>query len=404
MGQARGPPAAGARLSYGTVADDFAYLARTPAKAAKQALDKIGKAPEDVDLWEINEAFASVAINSVRMLGVDEDKVNVNGGAIALGHPIGASGARIVGALVHELRRRGGGIGCAAICSGGGQGDAIVLEVNGVLGATSSLRSVSRVAAFFDLDRTLMAGSSGMHFARAAYRSGMVSRARLARWGVEHVRFRLRGSTDERTAQVLTQVKELLAGVPERNIERMGPDLLAGVLPRIYPKMLEEVRAHQDAGRATFIVSAAGNGLVEMLARVLGMDGGIGTRYEVASGRPADRADRGAVRVRRRQGGRHEALRRRARHRPGESWAYSDSASDLPMLRAVGNPVAVNPDAELARLAAEEGWRVMRFEKLGRRLAIGGATLAAAASGTLLATRHRQSARRLRARSSRRRR
>jgi acetyl-CoA C-acetyltransferase len=117
--------------SYGTVADDFPYLARTPAKAAKQALEKIGKGPEDVDLWEINEAFASVAINSVRMLGVDDDKVNVNGGAIALGHPIGASGARIVGALVHELRRRGGGLGCAAICSGGGQGDAIVLEVNG---------------------------------------------------------------------------------------------------------------------------------------------------------------------------------------------------------------------------------------------------------------------------------
>ncbi len=118
-------------LSYGTVADDFPYLARTPAKAAKQALEKIGKAPADVDLWEINEAFASVAINSVRMLGVDEERVNVNGGAIALGHPIGASGARIVGALIHELRRRGGGIGCAAICSGGGQGDAIVLEVNG---------------------------------------------------------------------------------------------------------------------------------------------------------------------------------------------------------------------------------------------------------------------------------
>ncbi len=118
-------------LSYGAVADDFPYLARTPAGAAKQALEKIGRSPEDVDLWEINEAFASVAINSMRMLGIDEDKVNVNGGAIALGHPIGASGARIVGALVHELRRRGGGLGCAAICSGGGQGDAIVLEVNG---------------------------------------------------------------------------------------------------------------------------------------------------------------------------------------------------------------------------------------------------------------------------------
>jgi acetyl-CoA C-acetyltransferase len=118
-------------LAYGTVADDFPYLAKTPAKAAQQALDKIGKSASDIDLWEINEAFASVALNSVRMLDIDEDKVNVNGGAIALGHPIGASGARIVGALVHELRRRGGGLGCAAICSGGGQGDAIIIEVNG---------------------------------------------------------------------------------------------------------------------------------------------------------------------------------------------------------------------------------------------------------------------------------
>jgi acetyl-CoA C-acetyltransferase len=118
-------------LAYGQVADDFPYLARTPAKAALQALEKIGKKPGDVDLWEINEAFASVAINSMRMLEIDDEKVNVNGGAIALGHPIGASGARIVGALVHELRRRGGGLGCAAICSGGGQGDAILVEVNG---------------------------------------------------------------------------------------------------------------------------------------------------------------------------------------------------------------------------------------------------------------------------------
>jgi len=118
-------------LSYGTVADDFAYLARTPGNAALKALEKIGKSPEDVDLWEINEAFASVAIGSMRILGIGEENVNVNGGAIAFGHPIGASGARIVGALVHELRRRGGGLGVAAICSGGGQGDAIVIEVNG---------------------------------------------------------------------------------------------------------------------------------------------------------------------------------------------------------------------------------------------------------------------------------
>jgi acetyl-CoA C-acetyltransferase len=118
-------------IAQGQVADEFAYLARTPAKAAKVALEKAGLSAEDIDLWEINEAFASVALNSIRMLGIDQDKVNVNGGAVALGHPIGASGARILGTLVYELRRRGGGLGCAAICSGGGQGDAVIVEVNG---------------------------------------------------------------------------------------------------------------------------------------------------------------------------------------------------------------------------------------------------------------------------------
>ena len=116
-------------LSYGMVSGGFDALPQVPAPAAIQALEKIGKTPGDVDLWEVNEAFASVTLNTIRVLGVDEEKMNVNGGAIALGHPIGASGARLVGSLVHELRRRGGGLGCAAICSGGGQGDAIVLEV-----------------------------------------------------------------------------------------------------------------------------------------------------------------------------------------------------------------------------------------------------------------------------------
>jgi acetyl-CoA C-acetyltransferase len=118
-------------VAQAAVADDFPYLARTPANAAKAALDKAGLSVDDIDLFEINEAFASVALNSMRMLGVDESKVNVNGGAIALGHPIGASGARILMTLANELRRRGGGLGVAAICSGGGQGDAVILEVNG---------------------------------------------------------------------------------------------------------------------------------------------------------------------------------------------------------------------------------------------------------------------------------
>ena len=118
-------------VAHAQTANDFAYLATTPASSAQKALEKAGLQAIDIDLWEINEAFASVALHSMRLLGIDEDRVNVNGGAVALGHPIGASGARIIGALVHELRRRGGGLGCAAICSGGGQGDAIILRVNG---------------------------------------------------------------------------------------------------------------------------------------------------------------------------------------------------------------------------------------------------------------------------------
>ena len=118
-------------IAQAQVADDFPYLARTPAKAAEKALARAGLTADQIDLWEINEAFASVTLNSIRMLGIDDSKVNVNGGAIALGHPIGASGARILGTLVYELRRRGGGLGCAAICSGGGQGDAVIVEVNG---------------------------------------------------------------------------------------------------------------------------------------------------------------------------------------------------------------------------------------------------------------------------------
>ncbi|MGP0103282.1 MAG: acetyl-CoA C-acetyltransferase [Solirubrobacteraceae bacterium] len=126
---ANGKEALAEIVAHAQSANDFAYLATTPASAAKKALEKAGLQPGDIDLWEINEAFASVTLNSIRMLGIDEDRVNVNGGAVALGHPIGASGARILGSLVHELRRRGGGYGCAAICSGGGQGDAVILKV-----------------------------------------------------------------------------------------------------------------------------------------------------------------------------------------------------------------------------------------------------------------------------------
>jgi HAD superfamily hydrolase (TIGR01490 family) len=253
-----------------------------------------------------------------------------------------------------------------------------------------------RPAAFFDLDKTLMAGSSGMPFARVAARHGVVGRRQLARWAVDHLRYRLRGASDESTESVLTVARDLLTGVSERQLQRMWPEVLAEVLPRIYPQMLDEIHEHQDAGRPAFIVSAAGNDGVQSLAQVLGMEGGIGTRYELdGDGRYTGSLDgpfvygKGKVKAMESFAGEHEIDL-------AASFAYSDSASDLPMLRAVGNPVAVNPDPELAGVAREEGWRVMRFEKLGRRLAFAATMAAAAAAGGIASWRSgRQAGRRI---------
>ncbi|WP_040599502.1 thiolase family protein [Patulibacter medicamentivorans] len=127
--QANGKEVLGEIVAFGQAAGDFPNLLTTPGKASAKALDKAGLKASDIDVWEINEAFASVALNSIKDLGIDEDRVNVNGGAIALGHPLGASGARIIGSALLELRRRGGGYGIATACSGTGQGDAVIIKV-----------------------------------------------------------------------------------------------------------------------------------------------------------------------------------------------------------------------------------------------------------------------------------
>lgn len=116
-------------LAHATLATQAKDFPKTPGLVINELLKKTGKSLEDIDLFEINEAFAAVALTSGRIANLDPEKVNVNGGAVALGHPIGASGARIIVTLMHELKRRGGGIGIAAICSGGGQGDAVMIEV-----------------------------------------------------------------------------------------------------------------------------------------------------------------------------------------------------------------------------------------------------------------------------------
>lgn len=237
-------------------------------------------------------------------------------------------------------------------------------------------------AAFFDLDRTLMAGSSGIFFARAAFEAGMITRTRLLHDLWENLRFRLRGSTDSWADAVRVRVGEMLAGVPVRDLQRMSPRVLAGVLPRLYPQMLERAYRHQDAGQPVYIVTAASQEMADLLAFVLAFDGGVGSRLEVVDGRYTGRAA-GPFNYR---DGKVVSMRELAAREGidlADSYAYSDSESDLPMLRAVGHPVVVNPDPELARIALREGWEVLRLDRLGRRLKVLVALSAAATLGGL---------------------
>jgi HAD superfamily hydrolase (TIGR01490 family) len=237
-------------------------------------------------------------------------------------------------------------------------------------------------AAFFDLDRTLMAGSSAFQFGRAAYRAGLVTRRQLATDAWKNVLFRLRGSTDSGADALRERIGRMLEGVRVRELQRLAPDVLAGVLPRLYPQMLEIAYEHQDAGRPIFICTAAAQEMAELMAIVLTFDGAVGSVSEVVDGHYTGRAG-GPFTYRE---GKAEAIRDLA-EREGidlaESWAYSDSESDLPMLRLVGHPVAVNPDAELGRVARMEGWELLRFERLGRRLRVAGAAGVAAGLGGL---------------------
>jgi HAD superfamily hydrolase (TIGR01490 family) len=238
-----------------------------------------------------------------------------------------------------------------------------------------------RGAAFFDLDRTLMAGSSGLYWARAARGAGLLTRRRIARYGWENVKFRLRGSTDQATDRVRREVGEMISGQRVVDLQRLAPKVLAGVLPRLYPQMLEVAHAHQDAGRPVYICTAASQEMAEMLAHVLSFDGALGARSEVVDGRYTGRSA-GPFTYRE---GKSVAMRELAAAEGidlAASYAYSDSESDLPMLRTVGHPVVVNPDAELRRVARQEGWEIMRFERLGRRLKAAAAFVLAALVGT----------------------
>jgi HAD superfamily hydrolase (TIGR01490 family) len=239
----------------------------------------------------------------------------------------------------------------------------------------------SRRAAFFDLDRTLIEGSSGLHFARAAYEAGLISRGRLLRDAYENLRFRLNGTTDDRADAVVARIAEMITDRSVRELRRLTPRVLVGVLPRLYPQMLEIAYEHQDAGRRIYICTAASQEIAAMLAHVLDFDGGIGTRSEIVDGAYTGRLD-GPFTYR---DGKAQAIRALAA-REGidleQSYAYSDAESDLPMLTAVGHAVVVNPDAELLRIARERGWDVLRLDPLRGRLRLGAVLAGVAALGS----------------------
>jgi HAD superfamily hydrolase (TIGR01490 family) len=235
-------------------------------------------------------------------------------------------------------------------------------------------------AAFFDLDKTLMQGSSAFQFGRAAYRAGLMGRRQLLADGIANVRFRLRGATDASSVALRDRIAASLEGTRVVDLERLGVDVLAGILPRVYPRMLTIAHEHQDAGRRAYIVTAASQELADILASVMAFDGAIGSQVSevvdgVYTGRPT-----GVFAYRSGKATAIEELAAREHIDLAASYAYSDSESDLPMLQAVGHPVAVNPDAELARIARREGWQVLRLDRLSRRL-----KTAAALSGAALA-------------------
>ncbi|MGI8845560.1 MAG: HAD family hydrolase [Thermoleophilaceae bacterium] len=240
--------------------------------------------------------------------------------------------------------------------------------------------AAQRAAAFFDLDKTLIEGSSAVHFARAAYRAGMRTRREIAGDLYANLKFRFRGSTDEETDALRAAVLGALSGQRVTDLQRLGPTVLAGILPLIYTEVLEEAWSHIDAGRPVYIVTAASHELAETLASVLALDGGIGVRSETRNGVYTGEPD-GPFTYREGKVQAIEELAEAEGFDLSECFAYSDSESDLPMLRAVGHPVAVNPDRELDRIARVEGWRIMRFDKLARRMRVAAAVAALAAIG-----------------------
>lgn len=227
---------------------------------------------------------------------------------------------------------------------------------------TATPESGARAAAFFDLDRTLIAGSSAFVFARAARRAGYLPLADFLRSSARAIRFRLSGASDATTDAVRDQMLGAVAGLAQHDLISLNETVLPELLGMIRPEAHGLLERHHAAGRSTYIVSASPVEIVEPLARALDMTAGIGTVGEVVDGIYTGRLDGPFCYGH----GKAEAIRAIAASRAIDlerSYSYSDSASDIPMMEIVGHPVAVNPDGRLARTARERGWPVVIFSQ-----------------------------------------
>jgi len=235
-------------------------------------------------------------------------------------------------------------------------------------------------AAFFDLDRTLISGSSAVDFGIIAWRNGMIPTRDLLRDAGNAIAFRLAGATDEKSESVRDRILHAVSGARQSDLLALNEEIVPRVLSKVRPEAKGLVEMHHEAGRDCFIVSASPQELVEPLARALGMNGGIGTRSAVLDGVYTGELDGPFCYGE----GKREIIEGLATERGYDlrlSYSYSDSASDLPMLELVGHPVAVNPDGPLAAVARQRGWPVVEFAR--RRKVVVRTTTAALGAGAL---------------------
>lgn len=246
-------------------------------------------------------------------------------------------------------------------------------------------------AAFFDLDRTLMSGSSALYFAIAVYREGLVSRSSIARDAVNGVLFRLFGASDEKSASLRDRTLAAVAGHEAEIFRRLAPQVIEDLLPRIRPEAQALLDIHAEAGRDVYIISASPVEIVAELARALDIEGGLGTQSEIVDGVYTGRLAAPFCYGE----GKADVIRKLVAEKGYDldrCYAYSDSASDLPMMQLVGNPIAVNPDRTMMAVAHRRGWPVVEFNRERKQLVhltvTASGAVTAATAGYLLGRRH----------------